>query len=237
MNESPKKGLSPEHIRARVRALVGEAILLRSRDTYDEAEARCLEALDLDPTDEEARELLGDVLVAQGRAAEGLSQYQQVLETAPSREALERKIARAVLRQAQFEEERRAAQELLAGKVRPEIERRPGIAALFSTFVPGLGQLYNHQYVKGVALCVAFVLAVFGLVSSAMVGLKGMLATAGARAAPSPGGFEALNVLVTGPRLWWLLGLFAIWLFAIGDAAVDASKTTYDRVVAKRPQV
>ena len=231
MSEPRRNERSPEQVRAHVQALMGEATLLRVRGVYDEAEARCLEALDLDRSHAEGRELLADVLMAQGRPAEAVAQYRWALQQAPGRAALETKLARAVLRQAALEQERQLAQELLEGKLTPEAERKPGPAALLSGLIPGLGQLYNHELAKGMVLACLFVVAVVGLALSALGGVAAAVRAGAPQAGAAP---QPANVVLSGRALWWLALLVVVWLYAVGDAAVEASRTVYDRAFGGR---
>ena len=75
------------------------------------------------------------------------------------------------------------------------------VALILSGIFPGLGQLYNRQWLKGAAFVVA------GLV------LSWLLTRA------LPGDLEALSSASVDPSTFWALGLLlAVWLWSLVDA-------------------
>lgn len=84
---------------------------------------------------------------------------------------------------------------------RPALGRRRAIALILSGVFPGLGQLYNREWIKGAALVIA------GLVLSWVLG----------RALPRT--LEAALAAPVAPSGLWALGLLlVIWLWSVVDA-------------------
>ena len=102
------------------------------------------------PDSTTAHELMGDVLVAQGKRSGAKDEYKKALELEPANADAERKFAEATLLTGQMD---RTHEMLESGDfegLRGASHKDPGAAALRSVFFPGLGQLYNGEYEKGV---------------------------------------------------------------------------------------
>lgn len=118
--------------------LLREAHLLRRRERYPEAIARCREAIDLVPGDASALELYGDLLQGVARIPEALAAYRQATLADPKRASAERKYGDLLMRQQQWD----------IGD--PEAVPKNGVvAAMLSLVVPGAGQIYNGEGIKG----------------------------------------------------------------------------------------
>jgi TM2 domain-containing membrane protein YozV len=133
------------------------------------------------------------------------------MEQAPERPALEEKHARLVLMLAEQQHERAAVQMLIENPRLTASGRRrnPVHAFVLSAFVPGFGQFYNGEYVKGwIFLGGSFVSLLIGGESL----LRLVFAFSGSRVTPS--GMEAVFGFL------YLL----LWIAAIVDAPVRAQK-------------
>jgi hypothetical protein len=144
---------------------------LHARRIANAAEA-AQELLDKHPDSTTAHELMGDVLAAQGKRAQAKEEYKRALELEPVNADAERKFAEMALVVGQSE---RTRQMLVAGDLeglRGAVRKDSGAAAARSLFFPGLGQLYNGEYEKGLAAVLVafpfFGLAVWGV--SAFIG-------------------------------------------------------------------
>jgi tetratricopeptide (TPR) repeat protein len=197
----------------RVAALLREAHLLRMRSRFVEAEEKVREAVALAPEDPAALEMLGDLLAEKGSIAEAVEIYRRAMERAPGRAVLEEKHARLVLMLADQQQERALAQMLLEDPRRAGSGRRrnPMHAFLLSAFLPGLGQLYNGEYLKGV-LFLAGGFLTFLLGGESLLRL--LFAVSGGRAAPS--GLEAVFGFLS----------FLLWVAAMVDAPVRAQRSS-----------
>jgi len=207
----------------RIEPLLADANRLRARGDYEAAEKRCRQALTMAPGKWEIHELLGDILYQQRRGEEAIGHYRLARAANPHRPALEDKIGRASLLVAEAELMRLRAQELLRGK-REVIPRRPAVAALLSLVVPGFGQLYNREHLKGAIIVCLWLLLTLGAAGAALGSLHGTV-----RSPQAGAGQLALGALFTvffsRPAVWWTLLSIAAWLYAITDAALVAAKS------------
>jgi TM2 domain-containing membrane protein YozV len=212
-------------ITAKVRQLLGQATLLRARGSRAEALKLAQEALTLDQAHADTHELIGDLLVDLNRGGEAVASFRRARELNPSRVTLEDKLARAALRRAAGLEAARNAEAVLSGTYKPAGPvHKPGYAALFSAFIPGLGQIYNEQLVKGLVVLVAYII----LILLTSLGVRSSLAAGRWTSAygPAPGMGSAFG----GLNLVWMVLLAGLYIYAVADAAICAGKTmTSDR--------
>jgi len=210
-----------------MRELLGRATLLRVRGENEKALEIAYEAVGIDTGNWEAHELLGDLLVSANRPEQALESYRRARELNRSRVALEDKIAKAALRRAARFNAVALSQAYLDGTAKSDtVKRNPAYAALFSLLLPGLGQVYNGQLVKGMAMLFAYtvcfalsVLAVLRDVAARPPGPQGILY--GPRIDTS----TVLSALFTGVAAIWVVLLLALWVYSVVDAAVRASRT------------
>ena len=198
--------------KARIEQYLRDAHIMRMREQWGGAETLVRKALEVDPEEPMALEMLGDLLTGKGDLPGALERYRAALALQPTKVALEDQIARVVLQQGEEERERLAAQFLLDSPLKAsEAKRNATMATVLSLFCPGLGQLFVYrQWVKG------GILAVTGLVSLSfgMTELmKLFVAMAGSRdARPN----DLLAVL-------GLLGIL-VWIYSLLDAAGGGTK-------------
>ncbi len=212
---------TPSDVRLKVRQLLGQATLLRARGKQAEALKLAQEALTLDEEDAEAHELVGDLLMDLNRGGQAVASFKRARELNPSRVVLEDKLARAALLRATGLRAAEQAEALLSGAARADAPvRKPGYAALFSV-IPGLGQIYNEQLMKGIVMLagwIALLSVISRLMKSSMVEV---LARRTAGYGPAPdlwGSLSGFNVVL-------VVLLIGLHVYAIVDAAICASKT------------
>lgn len=143
---------SPEEVRA-AEPILRDANILRRRERYRDAEARCREALQYVPADAAALELLGDILQGVARVDEALAAYKRAMEADPKRSSSEKKYGDLLMRQQTWP--------TMDPEAGPKL---PSIAALLSALFPGIGQFYNGDLAKGIVflvldLCCLYLLA------------------------------------------------------------------------------
>lgn len=138
LQPGPYNRLDPESFSGSITAA---AIHFR-RGNLSAALNECRAVLDTDSENLDARELLGEILAAQGQWDAAIAEFKRVLEAEPNRPSAERKLAEATLGRAGLKDLAFAAD----SETTP---RNPSTAAILSLVFPGLGQLYNHQLVKG----------------------------------------------------------------------------------------
>ncbi len=214
MSEGP---ISPD-TRQKIRELMGRATLARVRGDLPQALQLAQEALTLNEPNYEVHEFIGDVLLALNRGADALHSFKRARELNPNRVELEDKVARAAVRQASVLDRMADMQAVLEGRAPREPKRNPGLAALASLLIPGLGQLYNQEFAKGLSLIAAFLIfATFSMLSMLRQSVSG-----------SYGRTPDYLQLVGGAGLW-LAPLAGIYIYAVADAAIQARKTDADR--------
>ena len=214
-------------IQTRIRELLGRATLLRTRGEHQKAIELVQEALHLDEDGWEAHELVGDLHLDLGKGTWALESYRRARQINPSRGVLEEKIGKAALSQAARQQTALMSEALLDGMARtPSTPRRPAMAALFSLVIPGLGQLYNGQVLKGFIMALLFVV-LFGLTTMVILGQV--------RAAPaSPQGVlytptvdlgAILSGVFSGINAVWVLLLLALYIYSVADAGLTAGSS------------
>lgn len=210
----------------RIRELLGQATLARIRGRKEEALKLAQEALTLDEGNGEAHELVGDLLMDLNRGEQALGSFQRARELMPDRVALEDKMARAALRKAKRLETLARSEALLAGKEGAARRKRsPGYAALLSLIVPGLGQLYNGEVVKGLAMVAAFVLLAPLAMLAVLREVSAAVGVFGGPSGPQMGVGGVLSALSSGEALVVIIPLAGLWIYAIADAALRAGRT------------
>ena len=134
--------------------LITAAHVYRRRGEYSQAEQTIREALDISPSDTEAREFAADMLFARGELEEAAEEYKRISEQDESRPSAEEKYATAILQIAEGKRQQELLKEMLENPAKFRAPARsPLLAALIST-APGFGHLYCGQLVKGVVLFV-----------------------------------------------------------------------------------
>lgn len=209
-------------IKRKVRELLGQATLARARRQPERALKLVHEAVTLDDQDAEAHELKGDLLLELRRGEQAMGSFRRARELRPDRAVLEDKIARAALQSAAAQRTIESARVLLEGRKGSALpKRRPAYAAVLSAIVPGLGQLYNGDVVKGLVVLVAYV-ALFAC-------LPGALRAAAPPSAGPYGPEVDVGTLFSALSEGWtaavviMFGL--LWIYAVADAALRASRT------------
>jgi tetratricopeptide (TPR) repeat protein len=175
--------------------LLTAANLARRRGNYVEAEQRCREAIDKNPSDASALEIYGDILQATGRVDDAVLAYDRARQLDPNRRSAERKYADLVLQQ-------NRSIELLSEEYIP---RNPMVAVLMSSLLPGAGQMYNGQPVKGLLIAIGMLICVFVL-------------------GWTDYGFSTGLTSITPPLVIFMLLAGAIYIYAVVDANMNARK-------------
>jgi TM2 domain-containing membrane protein YozV len=192
--------LVSEDIQARLR----KAHVLEQRGDAAGAEALRKEVVEQHPEHPEAVLILASALEAKGEVKEARDLLAGLIAAGNANVAVERKHAELVLKVAGRDHMVSAA---LSGDfssmMNPEgIKRNSGTAAFFSMLLPGFGQFYNGEMIKGIVFAVAAVLLWIGLLSFG-IGVKQVT------------------------EWFWpsIIGLAVGYLVAILDAAVAAGRS------------
>lgn len=165
--------MSTDETAERVDRLLTTAHVQRMRGNLEEARRACEEAVALDPECAAAHEMLGDLAAAREELEAAMKHYREAFRL-DGKPATEEKIALLALR---IDERKRG--ELSTGTRSPSGSRKrlnPSLACMLSMLFPGLGQLYNGEYRKGLVFALLWVLllpnlyAVFSALLSPLVG-------------------------------------------------------------------
>ncbi|MCS7252847.1 MAG: tetratricopeptide repeat protein [Armatimonadota bacterium] len=210
-------------VEAEIRNLLLRANVERTRGNYQRALELVKRAYELAPDNPQVLELYGDILRARGRLKEALEMYQAALQKVHHKPSVEEKIASLTLELSEI-----ARQEELRAWLREHPEHRPRaknptLAVLASMMIPGAGQVYNGDFVKGFAL--------FGVSLLSFAGWLTPVFDALGKAAKKFGAIS-LNSLLEVMRDWSTLKLvlllvvmmvfFLAWTYAIIEAGITA---------------
>ncbi|MGC9317091.1 MAG: hypothetical protein ACP5KN_03540 [Armatimonadota bacterium] len=187
-----------------------------------EAEQFARQATELAPDTTTVEELLGDLAMAKRDYTAARDHYQRALQIEPINADAEEKLGEAVLH---IEQGSRVRERMEKAVDHPDeytgFRRNPIVAAFYSV-IPGLGQLYNHEYEKGLAMAGAAMLLLAWVLSK-------LLAYSGANLiadATNPQlDTERARQVVEGfgPLTWTLIVLaivayLGIWVYSVVDA-------------------
>ncbi|MCS6924018.1 MAG: tetratricopeptide repeat protein [Fimbriimonadales bacterium] len=206
--------------RDEIERLLRTAHIYQVRGEREKAKELLQQALALDAENASVWELLGDYRREAGDWQGAHDAYKKAHELNPTSAPIERKYAEAVLQLARQQEQYQQWERALEGKGSEDalaLPRNPGLAFLLSFLMPGVGQLYNGQFVKG------------GIILGVMlVGVVVFLIT--------PGGSDFIyNLLaylvnparvrgtVSSTQLITALVMFITWVYAFIDAPLSAA--------------
>lgn len=120
------------------------------------AEKAVAELLERWPDRTTAQERAGDLAMAQGKLQQARQYYRQALDLEPANGDAERKYGLALLTLTPDERRRNLIDAVIADSTAVQPTARKPLNALMNALVfPGLGQLYNRQHEKGLALVAA----------------------------------------------------------------------------------
>lgn len=146
-----------------VERFVALAHLQRMRGQIRDAEDTCRKALEMSPQDVKIREELGDILYEEGKLDMALAEYRAALTISPGVESLEKKFAKVTLEIGEAEHDRLLAEDMIRNPRKHGVRPRNPVVAVISAIVPGLGQLYNGQVVKGAIIFGAVLIFIIAL--------------------------------------------------------------------------
>ena len=138
--------------RDEIERLLRTAHIHQVRGEREKAKTLLQQALELDAENASVWELLGDYRREAEDWQGAHDAYKQAHELAPDNAAIERKYAEAVLQLTRQQEQYQQWERAIEGKGVGDttaLPRNPGLAFLLSLLMPGVGQLYNGQLVKG----------------------------------------------------------------------------------------
>lgn len=169
----------------------------------DEAQDVAEKILQIAPDSTSAHELWGDVLLALGDKEAAAAEFKHALELEPANVDAERKYGMVVLQLQEAAGQRQALESGDLSRFRGVATKEPSVAAGRSAVFPGMGQLYNGEYEKGVVLAVLGLLLVIPAVNKFFEWVM-------------PSGPPSLG----GSILGWLglIGYALTWAYSVYDA-------------------
>ena len=227
---------NPEGMRRAVEIdrLLSRANVHRARGEYIEAEDACREALALDESRLDVREFLADMLYARSQLDDAAAEYKRVLDVEPGRVTAQTKYAKVVLEIGEREYQKKLAQDMLENPQKYATwPKHPLLAFVLSLLVPGAGQVYNGEFIKGgiIVGVFAFMLLILAL---APIEFKNLLLNLGALL--NPGGTEGKPPPVGPFAPFAACALAATYIYAVIDAPIAAAKVKQPEHKAAEPE-
>ncbi|HEX2948507.1 MAG TPA: hypothetical protein VHV83_02885 [Armatimonadota bacterium] len=198
--------------------LFSEIYLRIRQGRFAEATDRLSKAKEIAPDHPQVIEVEGDIAFAQGRFSAAEKLYKQALAGDPHNTKLEEKFGTAVLKV--------HMPDFLSHKVPDDspwanhVSRNPLVSALQSMCIPGLGQLYNGDWLKSIIVFgAAFMLGLGSLrhIGNALYSAKNTV--------ESVSFSMIIGELFHGSQIILTLLMLIVWIFAILDAWTVARNT------------
>lgn len=206
--------------RDEVERLLRQAHIAQMRGQRDEAQTLLKQALDILPDSPDVWEVLGDYRKEAGDLQGAHDAYKRAHELDPHNAFRERKFAEAVLALTRQQEQYQQWERALEGKGASDtllLRRNPGLAFLLSLLMPGVGQLYNGQIVKGgIVLGITILGWVIFLLTPGGSDFVYNLLAYFVNPAKIRGGLSGFQVMVA-------VVLFLTWFYAMVDAPISAA--------------
>lgn len=222
MRQDDREALEEMERQHRLGELVRRTRRALAMNRPEEAEDLAAQAVELAPDTTTVEELLGDVAMARGQYASARSHFERALEIEPINADAEAKLGEAVLHiRAATDVRTRMEQAVEHPEEHKPFTKQP-LAAAFWSVIPGLGQLYNGDYYKGLAIA-GSAMILLAWVLSKLLAYHGASLIAGATN-PRLERQAAQDVLEAyGPLTWTLIVLaiiayLVIWVYSIFDA-------------------
>jgi len=172
----------------------------------DEAKDCAQRILQGAPDSTSAHELWGDVLLASGDKQGAAEEFQRAMELEPANADAERKYGMVLVQLQQAVEQRQTLESGDLSRFRGAANKDPSVAAGRSALFPGMGQLYNGEYEKGVVLAVLALLLLIPAVDGVCKAAQWLMGRAP---------ISLISALLAG------LGVIAymlVWAYGIYDA-------------------
>lgn len=202
--------------------LLSRANVHRSRGELIEAEDALREALTLDENRLDVREFLADMLYARGQLEAAAAEYKSVLAVEPGLVTAQTKYAKTVLEIGDREYEKKLAQEMLENPEKHAPPPKHPLAAFaLSLLAPGVGQMYNGEFLKGGIILGVFAFMLL-LLALAPIEFKNLLINVGALL--NPGGLEGKPPPVGIVAPLACCAIIATYVYAVIDAPITAAK-------------
>ena len=196
--------------------VIAETYLRVRQGRYEEAKERLAQAKTLAPEHPAVLEVEGDLFYAQGRYRQAERLYRQAFQGDPKNAKLEEKFATALVKMSEPEMLAKLGPDTEDSIWQRRVSRPVWASAILSAFLPGLGQLYNGDFLKGgIILIFSIRMILYNILYPLIHSFKD--------AREFNGIGEILSPFVQGTMLASMLFFLALMLYSVIDAAWIAS--------------
>lgn len=213
--------MDPEEIKRKgtIDRLLSTANVHRMRGDYLAAEDACKEALSVDESRLDIRELIADLLYTRGQLEASRDEYAKIMELDPARVSTEAKYAKVALEIGEREYQKKLMLDMLENPGRYSAPRGGPIAAtICSVLLPGVGQMYLGEIKKGVILAGSYLFAILMLAMDSF-STKNLLKSFGAMFNPTPEKYP-----IDGLTIFFAAAAAFVYVYAVIDAPIAAGK-------------
>jgi hypothetical protein len=198
--------------------LLAEIYVRLRQGLYDEAQTRLEQAKEKAPGHPAVLEIEGDLLFARRKYREAEAIYRQAFQVDPTNAKVEEKYATALVKvhEPEFLMHVGPDEDDIWGS---RIKRPVWASALLSAAIPGLGQWYNGELIKGGSIIVVSVLLAFSPIYTMLKTGNDLFKSS----APITMG-SLLGPLFTGGNLIIILIMAGLWIYSIIDAILVAKE-------------
>lgn len=200
--------------------LMTAANVFRRRGDYPQATQTIKQALQLRPADMDAREFAADMLYAHGEVEKAAEYYKNILAEDSTRTSAEEKYAKAVLDIAEGKRQKDLLKMMIENPTQFHTTEKSATLAVIISAAPGFGQIYCGQYLRGMVLLGAWLLAlVLFILTLGSSSVNGQLLN---RITPS----SLIFMCIAG----------MIHIYTLVDAAVQAEKVNKKAKKSSEPE-
>ena len=146
--------------------LMTSAHVYRMRGDYTQARHIIRQALELCPSDLDAREFAADLLFAAGKLEVAAAEYKSICDENPNRVGAEEKFAKATLQIAEGNRQQELLKQMMENPAAFRAQNSVGVQssksllmAILLSSAPGFGQIYCGKLIKGIWIFVASLLS------------------------------------------------------------------------------
>lgn len=191
--------------------LLSEIFIRMRQGKYADAAERLARAKALAPDHPAVLEIEGDIAFAQGRFHKARDLYKQAFDINPKNAKLEEKFATALLqtKMPQLMTHQLPDDSFWSNRV----PRHPVSSLLLSLILPGFGQVYNGDWLKG--LVIIFAALILGAAQS---NLLWKVISAWVHHEASGSTISTLGLFFQGPQALLTILLLGVWVYASIDA-------------------
>jgi hypothetical protein len=217
----------PPELDPAIDRLLAEAHMRMRQGDLEAAASRLAQAKQSQPEHPAVLEMEGDLAFTRGRYGQAEGLYRRAREGDPRNARLEEKFATALVKK--FEPQ-------FSAQIGPDdnpwsrpVARPPYLSGLASGLLPGIGQFYNGDLLKGGLVLAGYVFLAMGLVGNVLRVLKQF------QNAGTPVNATTILAGMGGTGTGILVLMVLLWLYAVIDAAWMARVNTQEARAREMP--